>query len=90
MSTVEMPWGLPWWFRVENLPSNAGDTDSIPGWEMKIPHMLQGNNRSSQGNQRPREATHTQKAMSCVPFIPNYTLRKRNDLQSCILKYEDG
>ena len=62
MSTVEMPWGLPWWFRVENLPSNAGDTDSIPGWEMKIPHMLQGNNRSSQGNRRPRAATHTQKS----------------------------
>ena len=23
---------------VENLPSNAGDTGSIPGWETKIPH----------------------------------------------------
>ena len=26
---------------VENLPANAGDTGSIPGWGTKIPHAAQ-------------------------------------------------
>ena len=26
---------------VKNLPANAGDTDSIPGWRTKIPHALE-------------------------------------------------
>ena len=25
---------------VENLPSNAGDTGSTPGWRTKIPHAV--------------------------------------------------
>ena len=30
--------GLPWWSSGEELPSNAGDVGSIPGWGTKIPH----------------------------------------------------
>ena len=34
---------------VKKLPSNAGDTGSIPGWESRIPH--------APGQLRPRAAT---------------------------------
>ena len=34
---------------VKNLPSNAGDAGSIPGWETKIPHAA--------GQVSPRAAT---------------------------------
>ena len=30
--------GFPGGAVVENLPANAGDTGSIPGWGTKIPH----------------------------------------------------
>ena len=33
----DVAFGLPWWSLVKNLPSNAGDTDSIPGQGTKIP-----------------------------------------------------
>ena len=33
-----IPGDFPGGPTVENLPSNAGDTGSIPGWETKIPH----------------------------------------------------
>ena len=28
---VSRQYGLPWWFSVKNLPTNAGDTGLIPG-----------------------------------------------------------
>ena len=30
--------GLPWCPLVKNLPCNADDMSSIPGWGTKIPH----------------------------------------------------
>ena len=30
--------GLPWWFRVKDLPFNTGDMGSIPGRGTKIPN----------------------------------------------------
>ena len=33
--------GLPWWFSAKNLPCNAGDLGSVPGWETKIPHAME-------------------------------------------------
>ena len=33
-----MPWDFPGGPVVKNLPSNAGDAGSIPGWGTKIPH----------------------------------------------------
>ena len=32
--------GLPWWYRVESPPSNAGDVGLIPGRGTKIPCAL--------------------------------------------------
>ena len=34
------PGGSPSGPVVKNLPSNAGDVGSIPGWREKIPHVL--------------------------------------------------
>ena len=33
---------------VKNLPSNAGDMGSIPGWRTKIPHAVGQLSRTSQ------------------------------------------
>ena len=39
----------PWWSRVKNLPTNAGDSGSIHGfdpWSGKIPHAVEQLNPS--------------------------------------------
>ena len=42
-------WDFPGGAVVKNPPSNAGDTGSIPGWGIKIPHAT--------GQLSPRAAT---------------------------------
>ena len=37
-SSFKKPWGFPGSPVVKTLPSNAGISGSIPGWEAKIPH----------------------------------------------------
>ena len=35
----QVSWDFPGGPVVKNLPSNTGDTSSIPGWGIKIPHI---------------------------------------------------
>ena len=36
-----MYWNLPGGPVIKNLPCNAGDAGSIPGWGTKIPHAVE-------------------------------------------------
>ena len=38
MYNIQQCWDFPGGPVVKNLPSNAGDAGSIPGWGTKIPH----------------------------------------------------
>lgn len=38
--TLKIPWGLPWWSRVNTSPFTSGTTRLIPAWGAQIAHAL--------------------------------------------------